>query len=97
MKSSKSPFRFILGPLEKGDGPYSYRPSHRKILIAVGVLFAFLCGVLLYFASNTGGAAGYLIPLLVFGTVSAVTLIVGFLGSDRAVAKIWGQDKPGKN
>ncbi len=95
MKSLKPLFQFILGPLEKGEGPYSYRPSHRKILVAVGVLFAFLCGVLIYFASTTGGATGYLIPLLVFGTVSAVTLIVGFLGSDRAVAKIWGQDRPG--
>lgn len=97
MKSSKSIFRFILDPLEKGDSPYAYKPSHRKILIAVGVLFALLCAVLLYFAGSSEGAAGYLIPLLVFGTVSAVTLIVGFLGSDRAVARIWGQDKPGNN
>jgi hypothetical protein len=33
---------------------------------------------------------GGLIPILVFFVIGFVCLIVGFLGSDRAVAKIWG-------
>jgi len=93
MKAAKSFFGPVLRPFEKGDGPYSYKPMHRKILVVVGALFALLCGVSLYFSTMTEGA-GFLIPLLVFGSVSAVSLIVGLLGSDRAVAKIWGQDKP---
>ena len=82
-------FSPILNLFEGGDGPYVYRPSHRKILLAVGSLFLFLCIISLYFGSVAGGAGAY-IPTLVFLLASTFCFVVGGLGSERAVAKIWG-------
>ncbi len=92
MGSLRKIFWFVLRYFEQGDKPYAYKPMHRKILIVVGVLFGFLCGVSLYLSPQSAGPTA-LIPVLVFSTVAAVCLIVGLLGSDRAVARIWGQDK----
>ena len=82
-------FAPILNLFEGGEEPYNYRPSHRKILIAVGSLFLILCAVSLYFGSIAGGAGAY-IPTVVFLLVSTFCFVVGGLGSDRAVARIWG-------
>ena len=86
-------FRKLFSPLlnifEKGDGPYSYRPSHRRILVIIGLLFAGLsCGVYIIYPAE--GGPGLLFPVIVFLAVAAVCIIVGILGSDRAVANIWG-------
>jgi hypothetical protein len=79
----------ILAIFETGRPAQGYRPSHRKILIAVGVLFSFLCGVSVYFGV-TADMMGALIPSLIFFAVSLVCLVVALLGSDAAVARIWG-------
>ena len=81
-------FAPLLNPLEAGDEPYNYKPSHRTILLVVSALF---CGL----ATAVGWLAwgidpGYLFPVVVFGGVSITGLVVGTVGSDRAVAKIWG-------
>lgn len=86
-------FRKLFSPLlsifEKGDGPYSYRASHRKILIVIGFLFSGLAGgVYVIFPDEEG--SGFLFPVIVFFAVAAVCIIVGILGNDRAVANIWG-------
>ena len=85
-------FWFILRFFEQGDEPYSYKPLNRKILLVVGVLFNLLCVVSLYLSAGTEGY-GFLLPVLVFFAVGFVCLVVGLLGSDRAVSKIWGQNK----
>ncbi len=85
-------FEFILRHFEKGDGPYDYKPSHRTILLVVGTLFGVLAIGTIFMSAGSAGY-GVLIPVLVFGTVSGVCLVVGLLGNDRAVAKIWGQEK----
>ena len=82
-------FGFILGPFEKGDGPYSYKASSRNILLIVGVLFGGLSGGSLYFSLQRGDASAFL-PIIVFFVVALVCLVVGLLGSDRAVATLWG-------
>ncbi|MGB5451616.1 MAG: hypothetical protein WBM71_12280 [Sedimenticolaceae bacterium] len=88
----RTAFQFILRYFEQGDGPYDYKPLHRTILLVVGALFAVLAVGTIY--SSAGSADyGMLIPVLVFGTVSAVCLVVGLLGNERAVARIWGQEK----
>jgi hypothetical protein len=84
-------FRFILRHFEQGDGPYDYKPLHRKILLVVGTLFAVLAVGTIYMSAGIADVRA-LIPVLVFGTVSAVCLVIGLLGTDRAVAKIWGQE-----
>lgn len=82
-------FWFILRFFESGDEPYTSKPLNRKILIAVGVLFNVLWMVTAYLYAGRGGF-DYLLPVVIFFSAGTVCLVVGLLGSDRAVAKIWG-------
>jgi len=80
-------FAPVLKPFESGEGSYDYKPSHRKILLIVGGLFTSLALLVLILA--LGQDLAYLLPVLVFGGVGLLSLIIGLLGNDRAVAKIW--------
>ena len=82
-------FSPILNVFEAGDDPYAVKPLNRKILIIIGVLFLGLGSAVAYLAFDMNDA-GFMIPVVVFCAVSLVTLVVGLLGTDRAVAKIWG-------
>ncbi len=82
-------FAPLLNILEKGDEPFGYKPSHRRILLAVGGLFMILACVSLFFGMIAGGVGAYL-PAVVFCVVSVVCIVVGAVGSDRAVARLWG-------
>ncbi|MEX0738943.1 MAG: hypothetical protein WD071_06355 [Pseudohongiella sp.] len=81
--------RPVLAFFEKGEPAASYRPSHRMILLAAATLFLILFCVSVYFALSAG-QLGAVIPVIVFFVVSVVSLIVATLGSDTAVARIWG-------
>lgn len=89
----KDQLRKLTSPLlhlfERGDQPYSVKPSHRTILLATSVLFLGLSGAIIWVAVGQNELT-YLIPALIFGSVGLVGAIVGLLGNDRAVAKIWG-------
>ncbi len=78
----------ILKPLESGTEPFHYQASHRTILLVVSGLFSFLATLVVVLMPGTD--AGHWIPVVVFGAVAALGFIVGLLGSDQAVAKIWG-------
>lgn len=95
MKSSlRSLFSFLLTPLESGSNPYSYKKMNRIILIIIGVLFAMLTlGIFFVFTRFSNGDPAYLIPALIFGSASALCFIVGFLGNERAIARIWGGNR----
>ena len=82
-------FSFILKPLESGQVGPSYKDSHRTVLNVVGVLFLALATVSATALVYTG-KLGALIPVLVFFGIGGVSLIVGTLGSDAAVSKMWG-------
>ena len=82
-------FSFILKPLESGQVGPSYKDSHRTVLKLVGVLFLVLATVSIGALVYTG-KIGALIPALVFLGVGATCLVVGALGSDVAVSKMWG-------
>jgi len=82
-------FWFILRYFEKGDEPYNYKPLNRKILVVVGTLFIVLSLITVYFSIQKEDY-GYLLPIVVFFVIGFISLTVGFLGSDRAVSKIWG-------
>jgi hypothetical protein len=82
-------FAPILNIFEAGDSDYRFKSSHRPILIAVGTLFLVLSLVSMAAAIYTAQAGAWL-PFLIFFSAGAVCAIVGFLGSDQAVAKIWG-------
>jgi hypothetical protein len=99
---SKDVFRKVFWPIlyffEKGDpqaSPEGYRPSHRKILFAVGFLFFVLSMATLFFVLFTGTLGG-LFPVIVFSLISLVCAVVATLGSDSAVARIWGNQSSGK-
>lgn len=90
----KSLIRLVYGPLirrlEAGQRAFSYQPSDRKILAAMGVLFTLL-GLGAGAVSIAMEIWGGLFPAVVFvglGSCSAATAIAG---SDRAVATIWGK------
>jgi hypothetical protein len=79
----------ILGRFEQGEGDYNYSPSRRVILLVVGPLMLLLSVGILGVVVGTSEFVA-LLPVVVFFVVGAVALVVGSLGSDRAVANIWG-------
>jgi len=82
-------FRPILRVFESGQAEYRYETSHRKILLAVGALFLFLSMVSAALTVASSQWAGVL-PALIFFVIGFVCEVIGFLGNDRAVARIWG-------
>ncbi|ORU90662.1 MAG: hypothetical protein A6F71_06820 [Cycloclasticus sp. symbiont of Poecilosclerida sp. M] len=89
----KNTFRKISQPIlsifESGEEAYSYKESHRKILLVMGGLFLFLSAVSAMSAIVSSQIGG-VIPFLVFFLLGFVCEIVGLLGNNRAVAKMWG-------
>lgn len=82
-------FAPILENFESGTEEYSYKKSHRVILIVMGIIFSILSTAVAVMASEADNM-GYYIPVFIFGLVSFVILIVGILGNERAVSSIWG-------
>jgi len=90
MKASlRALFAPILNVFESGDEPYVYKPSQRTILLVVSVLFSVLILAICGFSWNSEDF-GFLIPVVIFSGVALVGFVVGLLGNERAVAKIWG-------
>ena len=87
-------FKPLLAPLERGDGDYVYTPSHRIILMVISVLFLFLASLSLFLAPE--GQWDYMIPVVVFGGAGLFCILVGSVGKDIAVARLWGSRKPGR-
>lgn len=81
-------FAPVLTPLENSDGDYEYSPSHRKILKVMGFLFIGLAFIGLYFSLLINQLAG-LLPVVLFAGIGIICLGVAFLGSDKAVSKLW--------
>ena len=83
-------FSPILNLFEDPDNQqeFNYSPSHRKILVVMGVLFLIISAVALYFSLLINQMAG-LLPVILFGGVGFLCLLVAGLGSDYAVSKIW--------
>jgi UDP-N-acetylmuramyl pentapeptide phosphotransferase/UDP-N-acetylglucosamine-1-phosphate transferase len=79
----------ILRFFETDDDPASYKKSHRVALNGVGGLFIFLSLVSAVTAYSTGGVGSF-IPMIIFFCAGLVAVVVGSLGSNSAVSKIWG-------
>ena len=82
----------LLRIFETGDEAVGYKPSHRVVLIILGVLFVGL-SMGSAWAGRASGELGAVIPVLVFFGVGFVALVLGALGSDTAVCKIWNSRK----
>ena len=81
-------FGFVLNPLESGNDPYVYKPSHRVILVVMSFMFIGLAS--LVFVIMPEADPSYWLPVIVFGGAGTLGLVVAGLGEDRAVAKLWG-------
>jgi len=81
-------FAPILSLFESGDEVYLYKKSHRTVLIIMGILFSGLATAVFFL--SRGEDIGYLIPVVVFGGAGLLSLLIGLIGNNRAVAKIWG-------
>jgi hypothetical protein len=89
----KEKLRKLCSPLlvhfESGDSDYLYKRSHRVVLVVMGCLFGVL-SVSIFIAGISFSQIMALLPGLIFFGVSFTCLVVGILGSNRAVSKIWG-------
>ena len=81
-------FSAVLSPLESGNEPFAYKPSHRIILVIMSTLFIGLATTVAFLIPE--GQVGYYLPVILFGGAGLLGIIVGTVGSDRAVAKLWG-------
>jgi len=87
----KKVFGFILNPLEKGDEEFLHNKLGRKILLVMGFLFSALsAGIATTVLNLENTDPTYLFPSVIFGCAGLYCWVVGLLGSDRAVAKVWG-------
>ncbi|MBE1299175.1 MAG: hypothetical protein GJ680_04630 [Alteromonadaceae bacterium] len=82
-------FSPILNQFETQDVAPNYKSSHRIALNVVGSLFLVL-SIGAGYAARFGDDLGFFIPVVVFFCLGLVALVVGTLGSNGAVWKIWG-------
>ncbi len=86
----RSVFAPLLGLFEGGNEPYQYKPSYRTILLVFAFLFGALAAFVLWLMlSSDISQLGYFLPVLVFGGIGLLTLLVALLGTDRAVSRLW--------
>ena len=81
-------FKPILSTFEEQEGGFEYKPSHRSILKVVGTLF-FILSLASLTACIVSGQLWAMLPVIVFFAIGLVCMVVGFLGADKGVAKIW--------
>ncbi len=87
-KILRTVFSPLLNIFESGDDEFAYKSSHRWILIFIGTMFSTMA-VAVFFVAQ-GQDPGYFLPVVIFAAIALVTFVIGFLGTDRAVAKLWG-------
>ncbi|MCK4863902.1 MAG: hypothetical protein KAT06_00610 [Gammaproteobacteria bacterium] len=85
----KNIFSPILNIFEKNNNEFVYRSLNRKIVLFISSVFFLLAFALPVFLPQLI-EMGFWFVMLVFGSLSLVGLIVGLLGSDKAVAKLLG-------
>ncbi len=88
-QSLRKLFLPLLNVFERGEGAFSYKESHRTILVIMGCIFLLLSLGIAYLGVNFN-QGGAIVPFIVFFGVAVTALVVGTLGSDRAVSKVWG-------
>ena len=82
-------FSPLLNIFERNNDAFVVRSKNRAIVLFVGLVFGLLAFALpLYMPQLV--RMGYWFVMIVFGLISFVGLVVGLLGSDKAVAKLLG-------
>lgn len=85
----KTIFSPILNIFENNNDEFIYRSLNRKIVLFISSVFFLLAFALPAYMPQLV-EMGYWFVMIVFGGLSFVGLIVGILGSDKAVAKLLG-------
>jgi len=85
----KTIFSPILNIFENNNDEFIYRSLNRKIVLFISSVFFLLAFALPVYMPQLI-KMGYWFVMIVFGGLSFVGLIVGILGSDKAVAKLLG-------
>jgi len=85
----KNIFSPVLNIFENNNDEFIYRSLNRKIVIFISIVFFLLAFALPVFMP-TLIKMGYWFVMIVSGAISFFGLIVGLLGSDKAVAKLLG-------
>lgn len=85
----KTIFSPILNIFENNNDEFIYRSLNRKIVLFISIVFSLLAFALPAYMPQLV-EMGYWFVMVVFGGLSFVGLVVGFLGSDKAVAKLLG-------
>jgi hypothetical protein len=88
-KTLQKLFAPVLAIFENNNDEFVYRSLNRKIVLFISIVFFLLAFALPMFMPKLI-EMGYWFVMLVFGALSLVGLIVGLLGSDKAVAKLLG-------
>lgn len=88
-------FSIILNRFEIPGESCEYRSSQRVILIVMGILFSGLSILVLWFAQ--GAEMAYYLPVVFFAAVGLICLVVGLLGTDCAVSRIWRSARQSSN
>lgn len=78
----------LLSPLESGDAPFHYAPKSRLILVVMCALFLLLATALAVLLP-AGTDPFFLLPVAVFGLLGVVGQLIAWLGTDRAVSRLW--------
>ena len=79
----------ILRFFESDTPPENYQKSHRMALLFLSVVFIGLSLGSAWVAISIG-SLGALVPVVFFFLLGFVALVIATLGSNAAVAKIWG-------
>ena len=85
----KTIFSPILNIFENNNDEFIYRSLNRKIVLFISSVFFLLAFAIPAYMPQLV-EMGYWFVMIVFGGLSFVGLIVGILGSDKAVAKLLG-------
>ncbi len=83
----------IFGPIlrifENDSDEFILTPTNRKVTLFIGVTFVIIA-VLIPIIGASQPVMAYIFPVIVFGSIGFVGVVVGSLGSDHAVAKLLG-------
>lgn len=85
----KKIFSPILNIFENNNDEFIYRSLNRKIVLFISSVFFMLAFFLPIYMPQLI-KMGFWFVMIVFGGLSSVGLVVGLLGTDKAVAKLLG-------
>jgi len=85
-------FSPLLNIFENTSDEFTLTPTNRKVTLIIGAA-TLVMTILMPIISGLENWTGFIFPVLVFGSMSICSFVIGCLGSDHAVAKLLGNRK----